>query len=98
MLSTVGVGVGTGVGDGVGVAGRLLTGGTVVTGPPSVEPLRLMLTSTTTDRMTASRSMPPNTSCQRALFAARSPAPVPGSVLPLVAGTRSLCLTRRVPQ
>ena len=97
-LSSVGVGVGTAVGGGgVGVAGAMLTGGSV-TGGLLAAPLRLMLTSTTTARMTASRSMPPKISCHLALLAARSPAGVPGSVLALVAGTRSLCLTLRVPQ
>ena len=78
-LVTCGVGVGWGVLVGiygVEVTGGSDIGGTVVAGPPFTEPLRLMLTSTTTARMTASRSMPPNTSCQRELLAARSPAGV----------------------
>ena len=81
-----------------GVHATVVCPGGVATGPGCVEPFRLMLTSTTTARMTASKSMPPKMSCQRALLAARSPAAVDGSVLALVAGTRSLCLTRRVPQ
>ena len=100
-LSTCGEGVSTGGGVMMGCvsAGGVMLGMTgVLTAPGAVEPLRLMLTSTTTARMTASRSMPPKISCQRELLAARSPAGVAGSAPALVAGTRSLCLTRRVPQ
>ena len=87
-----------GVGVGVLTGAVLVAIGAVGVVFGCAELLRLMLTSTTTARITASSSMPPKISCQRELLAARSPAAEPGSVLALVAGTRSLCFTRRVPQ
>lgn len=66
-----------------------------MTVPP---PLRLSETRTTTANMTATSNMPPKIICQRAFTAALCPDGVDASSPGVGFGTRSLCLTRRVPQ